>query len=172
MHLTLTSKSTSVPRGTAEVGVARQLVVTRREDLHASSLGSADTLVRNPMRRWQERTQCRRVASHIWPADDLGYHCPGRVDRRMRQITRADRGVQQRQSTIQVQMGGVQLVAKSSVSSIQPISMQNQVLMVEGLSGDSGVGSSVVSLRTNIGCDSNVPVRGGVQLPVLSTKTC
>ena len=42
--------------------------------------------------------------------------------------------------------------------------MQNQVLMVEGLSGDSGVGSSVVSLRTNIKCDSNVPERGGVHL--------
>ena len=44
--------------------------------------------------------------------------------------------------------------------------------MVERLSGDSGVGSSVVSLRTNIGCDSNVPEGGGVQLPILSTKTC
>ena len=63
-------------------------------------------------------------------------------------------------------------MAKSSVSSIQPISMQNQVLMVEGLSGDSGVGSSIVSLRTNIRCDSNVPERGGVQLLILSTKTC
>ena len=75
----------------------------------------------------------------------------------MRQPTRSDYGVQQCQSTIQVLTGGVQLVAKSSVSSIQPIRMQNQVLMVEGLSGDSGVGSSVVSLRTNIGWDSNVP---------------
>ena len=44
--------------------------------------------------------------------------------------------------------------------------------MVEGLSGESGVGRSVVSLRTNIGCDSNVPEGGGVQLPILSTKTC
>ena len=63
-------------------------------------------------------------------------------------------------------------MAKSSVSSIQPISMQNQVLMVEGLSGDSGVGRSVVTLRTNIGCDSNVPEGGGIQLLILSTKTC
>ena len=44
--------------------------------------------------------------------------------------------------------------------------------MVEGLSGDSGVGSSVVSLRTTVGCYSTVPERGGVQLLVLSTKTC
>ena len=63
-------------------------------------------------------------------------------------------------------------MAKSSVSSIQPISMQNQVLMVEGLSGDNGVGSSIVSLRTNIRCDSNVPERGSVQCLILSTKTC
>ena len=67
---------------------------------------------------------------------------------------------------------GVQLVAKSSVSSVQPISMQNQSLIVEGLSGDGGVGSSVVSLRTNIGCDSNVPEGGGIQLLILSTETC
>ena len=38
--------------------------------------------------------------------------------------------------------------------------------------GDGGLGSSVVSLRTNVGCDSNVPERGSVQLPILSTKTC
>jgi hypothetical protein len=50
--------------------------------------------------------------------------------------------------------------------------MQNQVLMVEGLSGDGGVGSSVIPLRTNVGCDSNVPEKGGVQRPILSTKTC
>src|SRR3954471_5137 len=50
--------------------------------------------------------------------------------------------------------------------------MQNKVLMVEGLSGDNGVGSSVVTLRTNIRCDSNVPEGGGVQLLILSTKAC
>ena len=44
--------------------------------------------------------------------------------------------------------------------------------MVEGLSSDGGVGSSVVSLRTNVGCDSNVPERGSVQCMILSMKTC
>jgi hypothetical protein len=50
--------------------------------------------------------------------------------------------------------------------------MQNQALMVERLSGDGGVGGSVVSLRTNVRCDRNVPERGSVQCLILSTKTC
>ena len=44
MHLILISKTTSVPGGTVEVVVARQLVV-RQWIVHVSGLGVVDTLV-------------------------------------------------------------------------------------------------------------------------------